>query len=293
MIKSMTAYARYDHGEDDINIFMEAKTLNSRYLDIALKTSSDFICFEDSVKKKIASVLSRGRVELKFYIEDGRQKEPEVLIDYDKAESYYRMYLELKERLGIKAPVEMDQILRAEGVVVKKENQDISFYQPLIMKALDELLYDIEKMRLEEGRAIYDDFESRLGFINSMVLNVEKEAEKLIPLYRKKLLSRISDFLSGSSIDIDDTRIAQEVALIADKSDITEEIMRTKIHLGQFKKYMDSDESSGRKLNFLLQELHREINTMGVKSGSPSIANVCVEIKSELEKLREQVQNIE
>ena len=292
MISSMTAYARSEINKDNIKIFIEARTYNSRFLDIALKMPSDFAEIEEKIKKKISDNISRGRTEIRIFVDDANRKEAEYYIDYDKAEAYFRMFTELNEKLQIKEEVKLEQLLKCEGVMKKNDKKDCTVYLPYINEALDEILTSLEKMRKTEGDSLYADFEKRLAFVNTMVDSIADESIHLVEEYREKLRAKIKDLVSGD-VELDETRLAQEVALIADKSDISEEIVRARSHLKQFREYMDSKESAGRKLNFLLQELHREVNTIGVKSGSSNISKECVEMKSELEKLREQVQNVE
>lgn len=292
MISSMTAYARCEKNSDNVKVAVEARTYNSRHLDIALKMPSDFAELEDKIKKKIGSNIFRGRVEMRLYIEDSSQSDAEFYIDYEKARSYYAIYSKLKEELGLNEGVGIEQILKSEGVMKKNDKKDCTIYLPFINEAMDDILKDLKIMRNKEGDSLKKDFIDRLNFVSDVVEKIEKESVELVSIYKDKLKVRIKDLVS-KDVEIDETRLAQEVAFIADKSDISEEIVRAKSHLKQFLEYIDSKEPAGRKLNFLLQELHREINTMGVKSGSSSVARDCVEVKSELEKLREQVQNVE
>lgn len=293
MISSMTSYARSEKSVDNVKIFIEARTYNSRFLDIALKISSDFADLEEIIKKRVSAVISRGRVEIKFHIEDLSENDALFYLDYDRARAYYNMYEKLKNELGLSEEVKMEQILRSEGVLKKNDRKDNSKYLGLLNEVMDEMLYDLVKMRKVEGEVIYNDFCERLSTIESLVKEIETESENGAKEYYNKLSLRIKELVASSDIEIDQTRLAQEAAFLADKTDVSEEILRIKSHLVQYKKYMESNNPPGRNLNFLLQELHREINTLGVKQGNVLISKNCVEIKSELEKLREQVQNVE
>jgi uncharacterized protein (TIGR00255 family) len=293
MISSMTSYARSEKIDENVKLFAEARTYNSRFLDIALKISSDFADLEEVIKKKIAAVISRGRVEIKFHIEDLSESDALFYIDYDKAAAYFRMYEKLRNELGLSEEVKMEQILKSEGVMKKNDRRDNSKYLGLLNEVMDEMLSDLVKMRKVEGEVIYNNFCERLSFIESLIKEIEAESENAAKEYFSKLSLKIKELVSSADMEIDQTRLAQEAAFLADKTDVSEEILRIRSHLAQFRKYMDGSTPPGRNLNFLLQELHREINTLGVKQGNVLISKNCVEIKSELEKLREQVQNVE
>jgi len=293
MISSMTSYARSEKTNENVKIFIEARTYNSRFLDIALKISSDFADLEEVIKKKISTVVSRGRLEIKFHIEDLTESNALFYLDYEKAKAYYNMYEKLKNELGLSEEIKIDQILKSEGVIKKNEKKDNSKYLGLLNEVMDEMLTDLVKMRKVEGEVIYNDFCERISLIEALIKEIEAESENAAKEYFNRLSLKIKELVSSSDMEIDQTRLAQEAAFLADKTDVSEEILRIKSHLVQFKKYMDADNPPGRNLNFLLQELHREINTLGVKQGNVLISKNCVEIKSELEKLREQVQNVE
>jgi uncharacterized protein (TIGR00255 family) len=293
MISSMTSYSRSEKSDENTKVCVEARTYNSRFLDIALKISSDFADLEEVIKKKISSLISRGRIEIKLHIEDMGENAALFYIDYDKAKTYFKMYEDLKKELGFKEEIKLEQILKSEGVMKKNDRKDNSKYLGLLNEAMDEMLDELVKMRKVEGEVIYNDFCERLCLIESLMEEIENETKNASNEYLEKLNSKIKDLVSSAEIEIDQARLAQEAAFIADKADVSEEILRIKSHLVQFKKYMDAANPPGRNLNFLLQELHREINTLGVKQGNIIISKNCVEIKSELEKLREQVQNVE
>jgi uncharacterized protein (TIGR00255 family) len=293
MISSMTSYSRSEKSDENTKVCVEARTYNSRFLDIALKISSDFADLEEVIKKKISSLISRGRIEIKLHIEDMGENAALFYIDYDKAKTYFNMYEDLKKELGLKEEIKLEQILKSEGVMKKNDRKDNSKYLGLLNEAMDEMLDELVKMRKVEGEVIYNDFCERLCLIESLMEEIENETKNASKEYLEKLNSKIKDLVSSAEIEIDQARLAQEAAFIADKADVSEEILRIKSHLVQFKKYMDAANPPGRNLNFLLQELHREINTLGVKQGNIIISKNCVEIKSELEKLREQVQNVE
>jgi len=203
------------------------------------------------------------------------------------------MYEKLRNELGLSEEVKMEQILKSEGVMKKNDRRDNSKYLGLLNEVMDEMLSDLVKMRKVEGEVIYNDFCERLSFIESLIKEIEAESENAAKEYFSKLSLKIKELVSSADMEIDQTRLAQEAAFLADKTDVSEEILRIRSHLAQFRKYMDGSTPPGRNLNFLLQELHREINTLGVKQGNVLISKNCVEIKSELEKLREQVQNVE
>ncbi|MBF0412056.1 MAG: YicC family protein [Desulfamplus sp.] len=314
MIKSMTAYAEASHSENCIRCDVEIRSYNSRHLDIALYLPRSFSRYEDGIKKLISSKLSRGRIEIRIGIEDQSDEAVQFQVDIPRAQAYYRALVELKERLdkvsldsgfSIKSDISIEQILEGKDMIKsaeKRQDDDLLIWET-ISKAVDSALDSLEAMRGNEGDNLAKDLMERINYIEDSLLKIESEAASMPQIYRDRLIERVAALIetdnsakqSVTNIDhiIDPVRLTQEVAILADKSDISEEIVRVKSHISLFRNIINSPEPGGRKLNFLLQEFNREFNTMGSKSGRAELSHIIVDLKSELEKIREQIQNIE
>ncbi|MEW5909071.1 MAG: YicC/YloC family endoribonuclease [Thermodesulfobacteriota bacterium] len=292
MMKSMTGYARSEKREGQIEASVEIRSYNSRYLDVTLKISHDYYPLEDQIKRLISGSVSRGRIEIAVTIRDRSDKSSLFEVDREKAVSLKHALVQLKEMLDFDDPIPFSLIAGTNGVVKAGAGGDNSERCWEVLKScLETALTDLDGMRIAEGTAMAGDFNHRLGLLEGFLMEIGTEQEEGIGEYREKLTERIKNLLQN--LDVDPARIAQEVAILADKRDISEEIFRAKSHLAQFRTIMDSKEPAGRKLNFLLQELNREFNTIGAKAEKARISHVVVEAKSELEKMREQVLNLE
>jgi uncharacterized protein (TIGR00255 family) len=293
MIKSMTGFARSEKTADSIDIITEIRSYNSKNLDINLRIPHDYLLLEDRIKRFISDRISRGRIEIKIDVRNNVNNIKEFEVDKDKAAAYYNALVNLKDILKIDSEIPFDIIAGAEGVI--KPAMDVKNIEeewPLINDALEDALLRLDEMRIKEGEFIAEDFAARLSGIENLLNHIENESVNLLFYYKERLRERIS-LLAGDIIELDPGRIAQESAFLADRCDISEEIVRAKSHIKQFYMIMNSGEPAGRKMNFLLQELNREFNTIGSKTEKASISHTVVDVKSEIEKIREQVQNIE
>lgn len=293
MIKSMTGFARSEKTENAFEVVTEIRTYNSKFLDINLRLPHEYSALEERVRGLIGARISRGRIEIKITIRESNGNSIEFEIDEKKAIAYYNVLLRLKDKLGIDAKIPLEMIAGAEGVIKPAENKkDTEAQWSLIKDSLDEALSLLDQMRGKEGEYIARDFAMRLKNIEKSLNSIDFESRDLLLYYTGRLKDRIS-ILTKNIIEPDAGRVAQEAAFLADRCDISEEVVRIKSHLNQFNLIMNSDEPAGRKLNFLLQELNREFNTIGSKTEKAIVSHTIVNIKSEIEKLREQVQNIE
>lgn len=293
MIKSMTAFARAEKTTDTATVRIEMKSFNSRFLDIKIHMTNGYYALEEKIKTRIAEQLSRGRIELHVSIRDESVSAKTFDLDLERADAYYQSLLKLKSALSIKEEISMNHILSAGQVITPgsgEENPDNLW--DVTGECLNEAISRLNEMRAREGDYLSEDFKKRVANIEEMVDRISKGTVDLLPQYREKLSERIKALTNGM-VEIDPQRIAQEAAFLADRSDISEELVRTRSHIRQFRDIMAADEPGGRKLNFLLQEFNREFNTIGSKIGNAEISHLVVDAKSELEKLREQVQNIE
>ena len=294
MILSMTAYAQNEVVKDDLAIQIEIRTYNSRHLDVALRIPYGYISLEELIKKRVADHISRGRVEIKVKIKNEAQGFCAYDINTAKAKAYYNALSKLQETLGLADSLNMDLILKAGDIVTPVDVNDdlVETVWPTLDACLMQALEGLNQMRQKEGDYIAKDFHQRLDFIASCLADIAKQTDGLLDVYQERLKDRIASLTKGM-IEMDPMRISQEAAILADKSDISEEITRAQSHIKQFRSLMEGNEPAGRKLNFLLQEFNREFNTMGSKSANAELSHLIVTVKSELEKIREQVQNIE
>jgi uncharacterized protein (TIGR00255 family) len=293
MIKSMTAYAKSEETSAMLNVTVEIRSYNSRYLDIALKLTHGYTPLEEKIKKVIAQYINRGRLDVNVIIKDTSESEATYEVDLSRAKAYHRALLTLKKALYIEEPLNLGHLLNSVGLLRSTESEkDLDACWQVVSDALCMSLEQLDSMRLQEGAFIAADFKQRLNLIEKKLAQVNAASQGFLEMYRDRLNERIT-LLTKGLITLDPERIAQEAALLADRSDISEELVRVASHLQQYRNFMAGPEPAGRKLNFLLQEFNREFNTIGSKAGKSEISHLIVEVKAEIEKLREQVQNVE
>ena len=293
MIKSMTAFARAEKTEKDLTACVEIRSYNSRFLDVNLRVPQNYLPLEDKIKNLISAGVARGRVEVRLQVRDESEAACAFEIDEAKAGAYHQALTQLKERFGMEAPITLDYLSSVSGIIKPAEVEiDMDACWPVIEGCVTQALAALEAMRQKEGAFMARDFEERLNAIEATISTIESASDGLLEHYQERLKDRIAALTRGM-VEIDPGRIAQEAAFLADRSDISEEIVRAKSHVKQFRAIMQAGEPAGRKLNFLLQEFNREFNTMGSKTGSTDVSHIIVGLKSELEKIREQVQNVE
>jgi uncharacterized protein (TIGR00255 family) len=293
MIRSMTGFAAAAAAAERLTVEIEIRTYNSRHLDLVLRLPTGFAELEDRVRSLIAGRIERGRAEVRIQIQPAGADEGGVEVDAARAQSVLAALNQLRLELGLESPVSLELVVGAGGILKPAQTAvDSEAVWPVVAACLGDALDKLDAMRLQEGEAIAADLRERLGLIQAHLAAVAEGSRGLPDLYQQRLKERIAALTQGL-VEIDPARIAQEAAFLADRADISEEIVRARSHLEQFGRIMASGAAAGRKLNFLLQELNREFNTMGSKIGDAATAHVVVAAKSELEKIREQVQNIE
>jgi uncharacterized protein (TIGR00255 family) len=293
MIKSMTAYAAAEMAIDELTVTTEIRCYNSRHLDIFLRIAPVYALLEDKIKGLIVDRVARGRVEIRVQISDDSDEATALEVDFARAKELVTAFEELNNKFDFKGDITLDMLLKAGGIIktvekLRKEN----IVWPAVKNCIQLALDDLEAMRQKEGDFIARDFGQRLDFINGCLEQIRKKSKDLLAQYQERLKERVS-LLTQDIVELDPGRIAQEAAFLADRSDISEEIVRAESHMSQFRQIMNAVEPAGRKLNFLLQELNREFNTMSSKIGSAEAAHLIIDVKSELEKMREQIQNVE
>ena len=293
MIKSMTAFANTERTIDDISIKVEIRTYNSRHLDIQLRMTPGYQVLEEKLKTLISGYVARGRVDVKLHIDDLSEAAAAFEVDEVRARAYYQALKTLKKLLDLEGPVPMEWVTARNNLIRPKEvESDVDKVWACLADCMQEVLVDIDAMRQKEGAFIADDFRGRLQFLKDSIDQIEADSSGLLEQYKQRLMERIL-VLTEQRVSLDEGRIEQEAAFLADKSDISEEIIRVRSHLAQFEAIMAAEAPSGHKLNFLMQEINREFNTIGSKSAKTDISHMVVNVKSELEKIREQVQNVE
>lgn len=291
VIKSMTGYGAYEHVDDQCKVSIELKSVNNRYLDIFLNIGRDFDYTENQIKAKLAEQIKRGKLSCKINIDLDR--EVAINIDTKKAESYFKALSNLKDHLNLTEPISLSTILTAEDIVSEEAcSLDKDYYEKLILESLDMAIDSFVESRVNEGKRLYEDLVSRLDSFNQALSNIESIAGRVVDDYREKLRKRIHEIVD-LEYDYLEYKIASEIVLFAEKSDITEEIIRLKSHLDLFEESLNLDEPVGKKLDFICQEMLRETNTIGSKSSDKDIVQEVINMKTLIDQIREQVQNIE
>jgi len=292
MIKSMTGYGRVEALCDGRNIVVEAKSVNHRFLEIALRTPAALYPLEMEYKKKIGERFKRGRIDVSIRLEGEGVETSKVNLNMDVARDYFDVLTRLKNEFNISEPVSLKNLIGFRDIFTPPaETKMEDDFLNHVEKTLQEALSMLVNMRQGEGIALFSDMQMRLHAIGETMETIRSRAPQIVLEYQKRLSDKIKELTAG--FELDPARLAQEVAIMADRCDITEEIVRMQSHIGQFEALLQSDEAEGRKIDFLLQEMNREINTIGSKGNDVEIARLVIDAKSELGKLREQAQNIE
>jgi uncharacterized protein (TIGR00255 family) len=293
MLKSMTAYAKSEKTQEKLTVLVEIRSYNSRYLDIALRIPHGYLALEEKIKTLIVGKVARGRIEVNLQVREDSGEAYAFEIDTPKARAYYDSLVRLKDKFNIDSKISIDLLVGGGGIIKPAEiDCDMEACWPVFKDCINEAIDNLIAMRKKEGNFLEGDIVARLDGIEERVDQIQKESRGLLSHYQQRLKDRIAALTKGI-IEIDPDRIAQEAAFLADRSDISEEVVRAESHIKQFRTIMNSTEPAGRKLNFLMQELNREFNTMGSKTNNSNVSHIIVEVKSDLEKIREQLQNVE
>ena len=292
MIKSMTGYGKADAPVAGGRIIVEIRSVNHRYGEISVKLPRPLMAHENEVRKVVASRMKRGKIEVFIQQEGAVGRENLPTLNLPLARAYYDAFVRMKEELALAEPVSLALIAAQRDVLSSggTEEPEEAVDQALL-SAVGTAVEKIELMRLREGSLLLEDLRGRRELLATLMGRVQERAPLVVAEVGSRLKERVGQ-LSGET-GVDEGRLAQEIAFLADRSDITEELVRFDSHLQQFDEALCMDEPVGRKLDFLLQELGREVNTIGSKANDAEIAGVVVQLKAELEKIREQVQNIE
>jgi uncharacterized protein (TIGR00255 family) len=292
MLKSMTGFGRGE-GETTLGkVFVETRSVNHRYCDINIKLPKRLIPFENRIKEIIRAQVSRGRIDIFLKLDSLGEENAQLSVNLHLAKQYYQVLQSLKESLHLKDKITLELVAGAKDVITaKEETGDLEPFWKELLSVLKRSFQDLDDMKRSEGEILSKDLRQRLERITQQLEEIKHLSPSRLEAYRNRLHERVRSLLG--EIDVDPSRFQQEVALLAERTDITEEIVRAESHLGQFLTLMKAEEPVGRKMDFLLQEIHREVNTVSAKTNDAEISQRVVEIKAELEKIREQVQNIE
>lgn len=292
MIKSMTGYGKGEATAPNGTFMVEIRSVNHRYGEISVRMPRMFYAFENEVKRLAASVLKRGKIEISVQWEEAAAASAVPQLDMAAARGYYEAYSRLAKELNLPQDAPPAYIMSQKGVMKEgTASVDETELQPQLMAAVQAAVLALDGMRFREGEALADDLAGRRKQIAEWTAQIRERTPQMVLEYRQKLKARLEQLLDGT--EMDESRLAQEVALLADRSDITEELVRLASHFSQFDEALNSVEPVGRKLDFLMQEMNREVNTIGSKSNDSAITTLVIQIKAEMEKMREQVQNVE
>lgn len=294
MIRSMTGYGSAESVFAGKKLSVEIKSLNHRNLESSIRLPAFLAPLEVDIKKRVGERISRGRIEVNIRIDSdpGSNGVDKLEANLPLISNYYSMLTDLREKFDLGDKITLDMLVNLKGSIhVSEVEIDPEEARDTIRSVLDDSLDSLIRMKEAEGRLLHEDFVARIDTIRDYMEKLKSRIPQVVRHYQERLSGRVRELTDG--MECDESRLIQEIAIMAEKSDITEEIVRFESHIKQFGEMLDSDTAIGRKMDFLFQEMHREVNTIGSKSSDLEISGNVIEIKTELAKLREQVQNIE
>lgn len=292
MIRSMTGYGYYKYQDETVSMDVEIKTVNHRYCDIYIRMPKQLSCFEDKVRALIMSRIHRGKVDVFLNWENLGEEVKKVILDRNLAIEYYNAMTKLSEELQLRDDISTSSLARFPEILrIEKKEENSERVWMILEQAINEALNVLIAMREVEGEKLKASLVELCNNIENYRLKIKEREPLVIAEYKERLTARIKELMDSDVVD--ETRIAMEVAIFADKCSINEELVRLRSHLDQFLDILSMDGPVGRKLDFLLQEMNREVNTIGAKANDLDITRNVIELKSEIEKIREQVQNVE
>ncbi len=287
---SMTGYGRAEYSENGINLVVELKSVNNRNFDFNVKMPRAFICFEDKIRKTVSEYIKRGKIEIFVNFSDHRDARAEICADLSRAAEYYKAAKAISESLGLNNDCTVSYLMKCPDVITDDFTLDVTEFEDVLISTVKKACETFNSMRKVEGEKLVSDMLSRMNTIETLAENVALRAPLVVAEYKEKLKARIEEALSG--VKYDETRLLNEVAFFTDKANIDEELTRLKSHISQFRSIVNTV-GAGKKLDFLMQEFNRETNTICSKSNDLTITEYGLSLKNEIEKVREQVQNLE
>ncbi|MBP9988468.1 MAG: YicC family protein [Ruminococcus sp.] len=292
MVKSMTGYGRSQELIDNMNIVVEIKSVNHRYFDFSSRTPRTYGFLDEKLKSFVQSKVSRGKIECYVQVDNLEDDNVVVEVNHSLAKGYVEAFKKLSETYGIDNNINAGLLARFNDVlVIRKEEADEDKIWNAVKAVAEKAVANFISMRETEGEKLRDDICSRADTVLSYVEYIEKRSPETVKEYNEKLLERMRELMDDAKID--ESRVLTEAAIFADKIAVAEETVRLRSHISQLRDFFEADEAVGRKIDFLVQEMNREANTIGSKANDVDIAKRVLEIKAEIEKIREQVQNIE
>lgn len=291
MISSMTGYGKSSVQKDDIVVEAEIKSLNSRYLDLSLRLPKFLYDKEFEIREKIKSRIKRGKIYLSISLKKNGLEEKLNIVDSAAVKSTVKVLKEIRKSAGLRDKIKLSDVLQFQNLFLKEESEQNSEDMELISLAIDNAIDEMNKMRYAEGSELEKDIRKRIQLIEDTINEIERIKEKNLNSYferfREKANQLVADFVDNEQ------RLITELAILAERYDVTEECVRLRSHIKMFLDTIENSDDAGRKLNFILQEMNREANTINSKSVSAEISHAGISIKEEIEKIREQIQNIE
>lgn len=291
MIQSMTGYGRAEGREKEVTLSVEIRSVNHRHASVVVRLPRLLTAQEESLKKVLQNRFERGRIDVSVNLNGSGASEKQLVLNLEAAADYHKMLTTLKKTLDLAGEIDITLMSQFRDVItVKERNTPSAALETLLNQTFSRAMTALEKMRKHEGKALVRDLKMRLQNITKSLTVVKKQEKGVLHARQQRLQTRIAELTGG--IEVDPIRLAQEIAIFAERSDISEERTRLAAHIDQFKSLLKTGGILGRTLDFLIQEMFREVNTLGAKSGDQTISMNVLAIKSELEKMREQVQNI-
>lgn len=291
MIRSMTGFGHSEYTENNITFTVEAKTVNHRYSDLYLRMPRQFTAFEDKIRSLVSKRILRGKTDLYITYDNASSQALEVVLNEELAQAYYDAFQKMSHKLGLSEDINASTLASIPDIIKVEKQDNNEEIASILLKAVELAIDELIQMRINEGEKLKESLLINLSIIEDFVVKVQKNASTVVEDYRTKLQERLSELVDIQTID--PNRIAAEIAIFADKCSIDEELVRMKSHTVQMRNMLNAGSPVGKKADFLIQEMNREVNTIGSKANSLEIINIVVELKSEIEKLREQIQNIE
>ena len=293
MIISMTGFGKAFRSVKKLKVSVELRSINSKYLEVSCRLPMVFSDKESEIKEIISQKVSRGKISVQLGIEKSANSDVTIQVKPDAVKEYYKLLSGIKKTTGIKEEIKLEHILKFSEIFKGESNDDLADYWNDIKKIVSAAVNDLVVMKAKEGKVLEKDILSRLSSIEKKLDVVTKLSVKNVSETKRKMLDKVNNLINEAGIQADNNRLEYELIMISDRLDITEEVIRAKSHINYFRNNVKQKELSGRRLNFLVQEINREINTIASKSNSSEISQFVVEMKEELEKIKEQLQNIE
>ncbi len=290
MIRSMTGFGRCKKSVNEYEINIDIRSVNHRYLDLNLKIPKYYSFLEEKIRERVSKCISRGKLEVTVYIKLINSDEKHIVLNEAMCDNYVKVLSDLREKLGTDDKIDIRLMSRFNDIFeLEYKDADEEAVCASVLEVLEDCLKDFILMREREGERIKDDLMRRLEKIEDLGTVVEERSPEIVSEYRERLLAKLRDILNN----VDEQRVIQEAAIYADKITTAEETVRLKSHIKEFRSLLEKKEAVGKKLDFIIQEMNREVNTIGSKCNDFETAKIVVELKSEIENVREQIQNIE